>query len=74
MRILHLELRSCAECPYMEYEHPGDSWDGGHLCWHKERERTIIEYYELKNLERDHDGPIIGKDYIPQWCPLPEVG
>jgi len=71
MKVINIELESCSKCPYMDWEMPGDSWDGGMICGYGDNYTTIIDHYEYKNQSENHDGPILGKDYVPDWCPLP---
>ena len=73
MRILHLKISNCGDCPYKEYDAPSDYGEGGYMCDHGDRYQVIVPYREYQQLRKEHDGPIVGKDYPPDWCPLPEV-
>lgn len=72
-KILFLEITSCDQCPYLDYNGDyGRSYDSGYDCHHPDDEiwgKRIIDDGALKAL-KDHDGPKLTEGAVPDWCPL----
>lgn len=58
MKIVHMEINACADCPY------------SHLV---EFNCHIYDYYEcIKTNKKICYEDELTMDYIPDWCPLPD--
>lgn len=70
-KILFLEITSCSQCPYFDADISyGMTYDSGWNCnYPDDWGRRIIDDGELKAL-KDHDGPKLTVDTVPDWCPL----
>ena len=84
-KTLNLTVNNCEECPLVYWEYDYDYSNPGIYCRYdkdapnipnKDEEyygRLVISEGNYEDLVANHDGPIVGKDHPPRWCPLPDL-
>lgn len=65
MKILHMEIYNCDQCAYSR-------WYNGQLDCNKTG--RVLFYHDERREMLSAGVPVIGVDYIPEWCPLPDKG
>jgi hypothetical protein len=70
MKILHLEIKNCEDCPYFATEY-SDYWDDFYYDCNHHEGKTIKTTAEIKEAVKEDKKiyPII----LPNWCPLEDI-
>lgn len=73
-KILKLEIRCCACCPYCRYNADyGMSYDAGYDCDHNDAPNNA-RIADEGGYKSKNPGSKIIENRIPDWCPLPNEG